>query len=32
VIQADGGTRTASITGSFVALQDAVNSLMQKAW
>jgi len=30
VIQADGGTRTASITGSFVALQDAVNSLMQK--
>jgi ribonuclease PH len=30
VIQADGGTRTASITGSFVALQDAVSSLMQK--
>ncbi len=30
VIQADGGTRTASITGSFVALQDAVTSLMQK--
>ena len=30
VIQADGGTRTSSITGSFVALQDAVNSLMQK--
>ena len=25
VIQADGGTRTASITGAFVALQDAVN-------
>jgi ribonuclease PH len=30
VIQADGGTRTASITGSFVALQDAVSCLMQK--
>ncbi|MDO8990903.1 MAG: ribonuclease PH [Sideroxyarcus sp.] len=30
VIQADGGTRTASITGAFVALQDAVSSLMQK--
>ncbi len=27
VIQADGGTRTASITGSFVALVDAVNRL-----
>jgi ribonuclease PH len=27
VIQADGGTRTASITGSFVALVDAVNSI-----
>ena len=27
VIQADGGTRTASITGAFVALQDAVNFL-----
>jgi ribonuclease PH len=27
VIQADGGTRTASITGSFVALADALNSL-----
>lgn len=27
VIQADGGTRTASITGAFVALSDAVNSL-----
>jgi len=25
VIQADGGTRTASITGSFVALMDAIN-------
>lgn len=27
VIQADGGTRTASITGSFVALCDALNKL-----
>ncbi|HEU0188358.1 MAG TPA: ribonuclease PH, partial [Gallionellaceae bacterium] len=30
VIQADGGTRTASITGAYVALQDAVNFLLQK--
>jgi len=30
VIQADGGTRTASITGAFVALHDAVTGLMQK--
>ena len=30
VIQADGGTRTASITGSFVALQDAVSGLLQQ--
>jgi ribonuclease PH len=30
VIQADGGTRTASITGAFVAMHDAVNGLMQK--
>ena len=30
VIQADGGTRTASITGAFVALQDAVTGLMNK--
>ncbi|HEY6095033.1 MAG TPA: ribonuclease PH [Gallionellaceae bacterium] len=30
VIQADGGTRTASITGAFVALQDAVSFLLQK--
>ncbi|MGD2073318.1 MAG: ribonuclease PH [Gammaproteobacteria bacterium] len=29
VIQADGGTRTASITGGFVALADAVQKLMQ---
>ncbi len=28
VIQADGGTRTASITGAFVALHDAVNGLI----
>jgi len=27
VLQADGGTRTASITGSFVALTDALNKL-----
>jgi ribonuclease PH len=30
VIQADGGTRTASITGAFVALHDAVDVLLQK--
>jgi ribonuclease PH len=30
VIQADGGTRTASITGSYVALVDAVNHLITK--
>ena len=30
VIQADGGTRTASITGSFVALVDAINKLHRK--
>jgi ribonuclease PH len=29
VIQADGGTRTASITGSFVALHDAVSRLVR---
>ena len=29
VIQADGGTRTASITGAFVALVDAMNKLVQ---
>ncbi len=28
VLQADGGTRTASITGAFVAAQDAVNQLI----
>jgi ribonuclease PH len=30
VIQADGGTRTASITGGYVALVDAVASLLDK--
>jgi ribonuclease PH len=30
VLQADGGTRTASITGGFVALALAVDALMQK--
>ena len=29
VIQADGGTRTASITGAYVALHDAVTGLMK---
>lgn len=30
VIQADGGTRTASITGAYVALADAVGSLLDR--
>lgn len=30
VIQADGGTRCAAITGAYVALQDAVNVLIKK--
>jgi len=30
VIQADGGTRTASITGGFVALSDAVHHMLEK--
>ena len=30
VIQADGGTRTAAITGSFVALHDAVDHLLKR--
>jgi len=30
VIQADGGTRTASITGAYVALHDAVSGLLAK--
>ncbi len=29
VIQADGGTRTASITGAYVALVDAINKLIE---
>ena len=30
VLQADGGTRTASITGAYVALVDAVNTLLER--
>ena len=30
VLQADGGTRTASITGAFVALSDAIDALFKK--
>ena len=30
VIQADGGTRTAAITGAFVALHDSVGTLLQR--
>jgi len=30
VIQADGGTRTAGITGAFVALHDAVGTLLER--
>jgi len=30
VLQADGGTRTASITGAFMAMQDALNNLTIK--
>ena len=30
VLQADGGTRTAAITGAYVALVDAINWLMEK--
>ena len=30
VIQADGGTRTAGITGAFVALHDAISVLMRR--
>jgi ribonuclease PH len=32
VIQADGGTRTASITGAYVALADAVEKIRQAGW
>jgi len=30
VIQADGGTRTASVTGAYVAMVDAINNLIAK--
>jgi len=30
VIQADGGTRTASISGAYVAMYDAIQKLMKK--
>jgi ribonuclease PH len=30
VLQADGGTRTAAITGAYVAARDAVNTLLKK--
>ena len=30
VLQADGGTRTAAITGGFVALADAIDTLLQR--
>ena len=30
VLQADGGTRTAAITGSYIALADAINTLVAK--
>ncbi|MFK7852834.1 MAG: ribonuclease PH [Granulosicoccus sp.] len=30
VLQADGGTRTASITGAYVALSDAMNQLLEQ--
>ncbi|MDP9805713.1 ribonuclease PH [Trueperella bonasi] len=32
VLQADGGTRTASITGAYVALADAVNCGIERGW
>ncbi|MFB3887376.1 MAG: ribonuclease PH [Thermodesulfobacteriota bacterium] len=32
VIQADGGTRTASITGSYVALVDAFRKMVRNGW
>lgn len=31
VIQADGGTRTASVTGAFIALYDAISLLLQQS-
>ena len=30
MLQADGGTRTAAITGAYVALVDAVNTLLER--
>ena len=30
MLQADGGTRTAAITGSFVALADAIDTLIER--
>ena len=32
VLQADGGTRTAAITGAFVALHDAVGVMLERQW
>jgi ribonuclease PH len=32
VIQADGGTRTAAITGAFIALHDAVGVMLERQW
>lgn len=32
VIQADGGTRTAAITGAMVALEDALITMQQRGW
>lgn len=32
VIQADGGTRTASITGAMVAVADALETMREKGW
>ena len=32
VIQADGGTRTAAISGGYIALQDAVAFALRKGW
>jgi ribonuclease PH len=32
VLQADGGTRTAAISGAYVALRDAIESMKPKKW
>lgn len=32
VLQADGGTRTAAISGGFVAMRDAIHFMLQKGW